>query len=222
MDFTIMRTRIAITEDNDLLANSIKEKLELFSEDIKFVFRASNGKELLDKLNKDDSVDVILMDIEMPVLDGIITTGIIKEKHPQIKVLMLTVFDDDEKIFLSIQNGAMGYLLKDEPPHKIVDSIQTIISGGAAMSPSIAAKSLALLRNASIPDLKTEYKDFSLSAREIEVLEKLSIGENYNQIADNLFVSPSTIRKHIENIYRKLQVHNKIQAVQLAKKHKII
>ena len=217
-----MRTRIAITEDNDLLANSIKEKLELFSEDIKFMFRACNGKDLLDKLNKDDSVDVILMDIEMPVLDGITTTEIISEKHPQIKVLMLTVFDDDEKIFQSIQNGAVGYLLKDEPPNKIVDSIQTIMSGGAAMSPAIAAKSLSLLRNASIPDFETDKKDFSLSKREIEVLEKLSVGENYNQIADNLFVSPSTVRKHIENIYHKLQVHNKIQAVQLAKKHKII
>ena len=217
-----MKIKIAITEDNDSLANSIKEKLELFSEELKFKFRASNGRDLLDKLNEDDSVDVILMDIEMPVMNGIEAAGIINEKYPEIKVIMLTVFDDDEKIFQSIQNGAMGYLLKDELPYKIVESIQTIMAGGGAMSPAIAAKSLALLRNADIPDIVVEKKDFSLSKREIEVLEKLSKGENYNQISDNLFVSPSTVRKHIENIYRKLQVHNKIQAVRLAKENRII
>jgi DNA-binding NarL/FixJ family response regulator len=217
-----MRIKIAITEDNDSLANSIKEKLELFSEDILFKFRACNGRDLLDKLDKDNSVDVVLMDIEMPVMNGIEAAGIINERYPEIKVIMLTVFDDDEKIFQSIQNGAMGYLLKDELPYKIVESIQTIMAGGGAMSPVIAAKSLALLRNAGIPDLIVEKKDFCLSNREIEVLEKLSNGENYNQIADVLFVSPSTVRKHIENIYRKLQVHNKIQAVKLAKENKII
>lgn len=217
-----MKIRIAITEDNDLLASSIKEKLELFSEDIEFKFRASNGRDLINKLKVDHSVDVILMDIEMPVMNGIEATEIINAEFPEIKVVMLTVFDDEEKIFQSIQKGAMGYLLKDELPYKIVESIQIIMSGGAAMSPTIAAKSLALLKNAEIQNAEIEKNDFSLSKREIEVLEKLSNGENYNHIAENLFISPSTVRKHIENIYHKLQVHNKIQAVQLAKKYKII
>lgn len=217
-----MRIKIAITEDNDLLAKSIKEKLELFSEDVEFKFRACNGVDLLNKLKDDDNVDVILMDIEMPLMDGIETTKLVKEKYPRIQIMMLTVFDDDTKIFRSIQNGAMGYLLKDELPYKIIESIQTIMSGGAAMSPTIAAKSLTLLRNTEIPVTEVENKDFSLSKREIEVLEKLSTGENYNQIAEDLFISPSTVRKHIENIYGKLHVHNKITAVDIAKKHRII
>ncbi len=135
---------------------------------------------------------------------------------------MLTVFDDEEKIFKSVQAGAIGYLLKDESPSKILDAIQIVIEGGAVMSPSIAAKSLKLLKSAEITKQESEVSESPLSKREIEVLLQLSEGENYNQIAAKMFVSPSTVRKHIENIYRKLQVHNKIQAVQLAKKQNLI
>ena len=217
-----MKIKVAITEDNDFLAKSIKEKLELFSEDVEYKFMARDGNDLIKKLEDDNTVDVILMDIEMPVMDGIRATELVKEKYPSIKVIMLTVFDDDDKIFRSIQKGAMGYLLKDERAYKIIESIQIINSGGAAMSPSIAAKSLALLRNIELPATNVDDKEFSLTKREVEVLEKLSVGESYTQIAEKLFISPSTVRKHIENIYYKLQVHNKIQAVELAKKHKII
>jgi DNA-binding NarL/FixJ family response regulator len=217
-----MKIRVALTEDNDLLASSIEEKMELFSEDIEFVFRAINGLDLINKLQENNSIDALLMDIEMPSMDGITAAKIISEKYPSIKIVMLTVFDDIEKIFKSVQAGAIGYLLKDESPSKIIEAIKIIMEGGAVMSPSIAAKSLSLLKRSDLTVTETEVVEFSLSGRELEVLIKLSEGENYNQIAENMFVSPFTIRKHIENIYRKLQVHNKIQAVQLAKKHKLI
>jgi DNA-binding NarL/FixJ family response regulator len=217
-----MKIRIAITEDNDLLANSIQEKMELFTENIEFVFRAANGLDLIDKLQKNNSIDILLMDIEMPGMDGITATRIINEKYPLIKIIMLTVFDDEEKIFKSVQAGAIGYLLKDESPSKILEAIQIIMEGGAVMSPSIAAKSLKLLKSAELAKQEFELSDSPLSKREIEVLLQLSEGENYNQIAVKMFVSPSTVRKHIENIYRKLQVHNKTQAIQLAKKQNII
>jgi DNA-binding NarL/FixJ family response regulator len=217
-----MKIRIAITEDNDLLANSIQEKMELFNENIEFVFRANNGLDLIDKLQENNSVDVLLMDIEMPGMDGITATRIINEKYPFIKTIMLTVFDDEEKIFKSIQAGAIGYLLKDESPSKILEAIQIIMEGGAVMSPTIAAKSLKLLKSAELTKQEFELRDSPLSKRETEVLLQLSEGENYNQIAVKMFVSPSTVRKHIENIYRKLQVHNKIQAIQLAKKQNMI
>jgi DNA-binding NarL/FixJ family response regulator len=217
-----MAITVGIAEDNDLLAVSIKEKLELFSNDIRCKYRARNGKELLSKLSEDNKVDTILMDIEMPVMDGITATEEVKKKYPWIKIIMLTVFDDDDKIFRAIQAGAMGYLLKDEPPKKIVESIRLIMEGGAPMSATIAAKTLRLLRNPEIVKSSSGDFDVELSKREIEILEHLKQGFDYKKIADALYISPSTVRKHIENIYQKLQVHNKIEAVQKALRHKII
>ena len=218
----MMNIKVAIAEDNDSLASTIKEKLELFSDVIEFKYRAVNGQDLVNRLEEDFTVDTILMDIEMPEMDGIQATEIIKDKYPLIKVIMLTVFDDEEKIFRSIQAGAMGYLLKDEPPDKIIEGIKVVMEGGAPMSPVIAVKSLEILRNPKIAE-STELSDqFVLTKRETEVLEHLSKGLDYNEIAQILFISPFTVRKHIENIYTKLQVHNKIQAVQIAIKHKLI
>jgi DNA-binding NarL/FixJ family response regulator len=217
-----MKIRIALAEDNVLLAQTIKEKLELFADRIEFKFHAKNGNDLIEKLGKGNDVDVILMDIEMPELNGIEATEFIRNKYSGIKVIMLTVFDDEDKIFRSIQAGANGYLLKDESPDKIFESIEMIINGGAPMSPIIAAKTLELLRNPLASYTNNQESDFSLSKREIEVLEQLSKGEDYIRIANLLFISPATVRKHIENIYKKLEVHNKVQAVQKAIKHRII
>lgn len=213
---------IALAEDNDFLAKSLKEKLSFFSDDIKLSFRAKNGRELISNLVNYPNVQVVLMDIEMPVLDGISATQEMSEKFPEIKVIMLTVFDDDEKIFKAIRAGAMGYLLKDESPEKIVESIKSVFEGGAPMSATIASKTLQLLRNPITFNEKDSNQDFNLSSREIEVLEYLKKGYDYNKTAESLFISPFTVRKHIENIYRKLQVHNKIEAVQKAISHKII
>ncbi len=217
-----MKIRIAIAEDNYMLATSIQEKLQLFSRDFEFVFHALDGKDLLEKLAENHRVDVILMDIEMPVMDGIEATAQIRQKFPQIRIIMLTVFDDDEKIFRAIQAGASGYLLKDEPPTRIHEGIKMTIEGGAAMSPTIAARTLALLRNPELPREVEKKADVALTKREIEVVEQLSQGLDYKQIAANLFISPATVRKHIENIYDKLHVHNKIEAVTKAQKYRII
>jgi len=215
--------KIAIAEDNNLLAKSIKEKLNFFNEEVEYKYRAKHGNDLVKKLKSDSDIDVILMDIEMPELDGIKTTHVVNETYPQIRIIMLTVFDDEDKIFHSIQAGASGYLLKDERPEKIVEAIKMIMEGGAPMSPSIAAKSLELLRNPQKFDsAKEDSKTYSLSKREVEVLEEISKGSEYTQIAEDLFISPKTVRKHIENIYKKLQVHNKMQAVKKAQKHKLI
>jgi len=218
----INKIRVAIAEDNDLLACSIQEKLELFEEDIQFKYRAANSRELLELLENDHNIDAILMDIEMPEMDGIEGTREVKKKYPHIKIVMLTVFDDEDRIFQSIQAGANGYLLKDESPDKIHQGIQMIMTGGAPMSPTIAAKSLSLLRNPIVIDASDQNDDIELTKRQVDVLEQLSQGLNYQQIAENLFISPATVRKHIENIYEKLQVHNKIQAVQKARQQHII
>ena len=177
---------------------------------------------MLKKLEDYRNLDLILMDIEMPVLDGIETTQIVKQKYPQIKIIMLTAFDNDESIFKAIKAGADGYLLKEINPEELYKGIKETLNGGAAMNPSIALKTLKLLRNPIDIQNPTDHEEISLSKREIEVLEQLSKGLSYTAIAENLFLSPSTVRKHIENIYRKLQVHSKIEAVQKAKRHNII
>jgi len=216
-----MNIKIAIAEDNSFLAKVVIEKLSFFN-DLKYKFRGINGIELIQKLDRDHNVDVILMDIQMPEMDGIETTEIVKKKYPHIKIIMITVFDDDENIFNAIKAGANGYLLKEVDAENLHKCILEVINGGAPMTPSIALKTLNLLRNPILAENDEAINEIKLSNRETGILEHLSIGLNYNEIADNLIISPSTVRKHIENIYKKLQVHNKVEAVLKAKKHKLI
>ena len=216
-----MGIKIAIVDDNTFLINAVKEKLSFF-EDLAFKFSALNGSDLLNQLEDNHNIDLILMDIEMPVLDGIETTEIVKQKYPHIKIIMLTVFDNDENIFNAIKAGADGYLLKEINPKDLHDGIVDTLNGGAAMNPSIALKTLKLLRNPISIENKKDQEDIQLTSREVDVLEQLSKGLNYIKIAENLILSTGTVRKHIENIYRKLQVHNKIEAVQKAKNNKLI
>jgi len=213
--------KIALAEDNNFLAQSIVERISFF-DDLIFKYRCVNGADLLKKLENDHNLDVILMDIQMPVMDGISATEIVKTKYPHIKIIMLTVFDDAENIFNSILAGADGYLLKDENAEQLYKGIMEIDNGGAPMSPSIAFKALKLLRNPMEIHPSKSNGNFELTKREIEVLEQLSTGLNNNEIGDNLHISPGTVRKHVENIYRKLHVHNKVEAVNLAKKERLI
>jgi DNA-binding NarL/FixJ family response regulator len=164
--------------------------------------------------------DLVLMDINMPVLDGIEATKKIRHLFPSIKIVMLTIFDETEKIFDAILAGATGYLLKDEKPEKLLAAIEEAMDGGAPMSASIAMKSLQLIRGKN--EGPRDKKEFNLSQRELEILELIAKGENYNQIAEKLFISPKTVRKHIENIYTKLQVHNKVEAIQVATRNKLL
>lgn len=214
-----MKVKIAIVDDNPFLINTIKEKLSFF-EDLQLKFSSVNGSDLLIKLEDNHNLDLILMDIEMPVLNGIETTEIVKQKYPHIKIIMLTVFDNDENIFNAIKAGADGYLLKEINAANLHEGILETLNGGAAMTPSIAMKTLKLLR--SPVDFKNQTEDIKLSDREIEVLEHLSKGLSYILIAKNLYLSTGTVRKHIENIYRKLQVHNKLEAVVKAKRNNLI
>lgn len=213
--------RIAIVDDNTFLQKNIQYKLNFFA-DVEVRIKATHGQDILEKLEKNRNIDLILMDIEMPKMNGIEATAIIKSKYPQIKIIMLTVFDNDENIFNAIKAGADGYFLKEVNPQELYNGIQETLSGGAAMTPSIALKTLKLLREPLVFNNSIPKEEISLSTREIEVLEQLSKGLKYNAIAENLFLSSGTIRKHVENIYTKLQVHNKLEAIQKAKNNKLI
>ena len=208
--------RIAIVEDINRIAETLEEKI-LLSSDFTVVIRATTGKEIIQHLQKNHSVDVIIMDINMPEMNGIEATAFITNRWPNIKIIMSTVFDDEQNLFNAIMAGASGYLLKDEPPQKIHRSIYEALEGGAPMSPLIAKKALSMIKTGVPEESKKEIIDYGLTDREIEVLEHLSKGLSYEQIADNLFISYGTVRKHVENTYRKLKVNNRIEAIDKAK-----
>jgi DNA-binding NarL/FixJ family response regulator len=209
---------IAIVDDNASLLKQIKENISDATH-INVLFTACNGQDFLDKLeNQNKMPDVVLMDIEMPVMNGIETTLMIAQ-NTAIKVLILTVFDNDEKVFDAIKSGAAGYLLKDSKPYKIISAIEDVMLGGGPMSPHIAAKALNLLREKTTTTKSPQPEDYDLSNREIELLQHLVQGASYQQIADKLFISSGTVRKHVQNIYNKLHIHNKVEAVNTVTKH---
>lgn len=210
---------IAIAEDNSFALQGLKNRLAKHPE-IEIKHTAKNGKELLKNLQKNHNIDLVLMDLQMPEMDGIAATSAVKTKYPQIKVLILTTFDDDENLFNAILAGASGYLLKEDNGTEIFQAIMDTLSGGAAMSPVIALKTLQLVRQPISKEQKVE--DFGLTQREIELLTQLKNGLTNEEIASNLHISYHTVRKHIENIYRKLQVGNKLKAVKKASDNRIV
>ncbi|MCO4818520.1 MAG: response regulator transcription factor [Bacteroidetes bacterium] len=211
--------KVALAEDNVFLGQNMMDQLTAHT-DIQFKFWAQNGKSLLDSLASGELVDIVIMDIEMPVMDGIEATTILNQQYPHIKIMISTVFDDDGNLFNAIKAGASGYLLKDEPFDKVLESIKEVMDGGAPMTSSIAMQTLKLLRFNPIHVEQSE--DFNLTSRETEILEQLCQGLSYNQIANNLIISPKTVRKHIENVYGKLNVHSKVEALKVAQKNRLI
>jgi DNA-binding NarL/FixJ family response regulator len=214
-------TYIAIVDDKKSLRNALMEKLNAF-ENYKVLFTAENGQDFLEKMMEARKViepDVVLMDIDMPVMTGIEAVAKGKDRYPNSKYLMLTIFDEDEKIFSAIKAGADGYLLKDEPIEKIKEAIVNLLNDqGAPMSPSIARKALNLLMNSKLDSIKEDpipKSDYDLTDREHQVLTLLVDGLEYKEIAINMNVSPNTIRNHISNIYRKLHVTSKVQAIRV-------
>jgi DNA-binding NarL/FixJ family response regulator len=162
--------------------------------------------------------DIILMDIEMPGGNGIDGVKVVKQEFPKIKIIMQTAFDDDDKIFAALQAGAEGYILKSASVTQIAQSIDEVIKGGAAMTPSIALKVMRYFGQRQTV-ISTDYK---LSPKENEVLKKLATGLSYKMIADEMGISYFTVNNHVKKIYEKLQVHSLGEAVALAHKEKLV
>lgn len=152
--------------------------------------------------------DVVLMDIDLPGINGIECIKILKEKCNQTQYMMLTVFEDDDKIFRSLEAGATGYMLKKTPPAQLIEAIKDLSSGGSPMNAQIARKVVASFNKPKLNKTAEE-----LTKRELELLELLSKGYRYKEIADKLFISQDTVRSHIRNIYVKLHVNSKIEAI---------
>ncbi len=221
---------IAIVDDKRLLRNTLAEQIQ-YNQQIEVLFTAEHGIDFLQQMEKRPKNDlplVVLMDIEMPEMDGLETVLISKEIYPDIQFLMLTAFSEDDKIFDAVKAGASGYLLKDENISKIVSSISELLyEGSVPMSPIVAKRTLEMLKIAEKPNATSHFIEESseevinyLSVREKEILQGIVSGLNYKEIAEKLFISPHTVRKHIANIYDKLHVSNKTAAIKIALKKK--
>lgn len=162
--------------------------------------------------------DVVLSDIGLPGMDGIEGVKILKEDHPDLIILMLSVYEDNERIFDALCAGAVGYLLKKTPPAKLLDSLREAVAGGAPMSPEVARRVIALFNQIRPP----ERVDYNLSPHELRLLKLLVEGHSYKTAASELNVSVNTISFHLKNIYEKLQVHSKSEAVAKALQNRLV
>jgi len=221
-----MSIKIAIADDKQINRTTVKEKIMSFKE-IELVLEAKNGHDFLEQLKQlpaEKEPQVVLMDLEMPVMDGIQTITVASSAYPDIKFIVLTVFEDNEKIFEAIKAGAGGYLLKDDSAVNIIDAITSVVEyNGIPMSPAIARKTMELLKHAAVPVInETSNAESLLSDREMEILKEMVTGKNYKAIGEKLFISPLTVRKHVAHIYEKLHVNSRAQIINLAYKNKWI
>jgi DNA-binding NarL/FixJ family response regulator len=216
-----MPVKIAIVDDKPSNRNILRDKLQshaLFS----ISFLAVDGEDFLQKmkvLEKAYFPEIVLMDLEMPNMDGVAAIAAGSALYPSVKFVVLTIFDDEDKIFTAIKAGASGYLLKDESSATIQDTLwQMHEIGSGPISPGIAGKILTLLqRGPAVPEPNDAVNNFfSLSPRELEILRLLANGLGYKEIGTNLFISVNTAKKHVINIYQKLHVSGKAQALKLA------
>jgi len=205
---------IIVFEDNPDLRAGI---CQLLNDEDRFIVMGDfeNCTRVIEHI-EDLKPDVILMDIDMPVLTGIEAVKLIRQTNKRVHIIMLTVFDDNTHVLDAICAGASGYLLKKSIPEKLVTSIDEVLAGGAPMSPSIAKMVIASMH---------QHKDaeyYNLTSREKEVLQLLAKGNSFKMMASELFISIDTVRSHIKKIYEKLQVHSQTEAVSKAYNEKLI
>ena len=196
---------VAIIEDNPQYRTTLSIILQL-NEKIKLIHKLESCEQMIPFFEV-DMPDVVLMDIDMPGKTGIEGVWEIKKSFPDVKVIMLTVFEDDEKIFGAIKAGANGYLLKKDSPQKILDSIEAVYQGESPMNGMIASRVLDYFQQQQKKN--AELQQSNLTDREKEILQLLVKGNSYKEIATVLFISIETLNSHVKNIYRKLNVHSR-------------
>lgn len=207
---------VAIVEDNPPLREALAQVIQLCT-DLKLCLSCGSGEEALQKLPQSNA-EIVLMDINLGGINGIEVVRQLKQQAPQLQFMMCTVYEDDDKIFDALRAGASGYILKKTPPLQLVDAIRELHQGGSPMTPLIARKVVAaFLNNASgneqTPAQKGDEDLNKLSKRELEILEMMASGKPHKEIADELNISPQTVRKHVFRIYEKLHVTNRVEAV---------
>ena len=208
--------KVAVYDDNKPRRESLQALIDLAT-GLEWVGGFENCSTVLDDIAAVEP-DIILMDIEMPVVDGLEGVRIIKQHFPHIKIIMQTAFDDDDKVFAALQAGAEGYILKTASVTEIAQSIDEVMKGGAVMTPSIALKVMRYFAQQQ----QAVSIDYNLSPKENEVLKWLAQGHSYKMIANEMGISYFTVNNHVKKIYEKLQVHSLGEAVALAHKEKLV
>ncbi len=213
-----MTIRIILVDDQMLFREGLSTLLSVH-DDLEVVGEAENGEEAI-KLVAELKPDVVLMDVRMPVLDGVAATRQLNAEHPASRVIMLTTFDDDEYVFEGLRAGAAGYLLKDVPSKKLVEAIRAAAKGESFLQPSVAAKVVAeftrMSGNTAVPHPHTPLVE-PLSNRELEILNLVASGASNREIAASLFIAEGTVKNHVTNILGKLGVRDRTQAALKAK-----
>ena len=204
--------KVLICDDQEIVCEGLKHILEADSE-IKVVGVAHNGLEALD-VAAETQPDLVLMDLKMPVMNGVQATRKLRELYPKVHILILTTYTDDEWLFNAIRSGASGYLLKDRPRKELIDAIKGTAAGDAYIDPSVARKVLENVNQP--PEMRKAKIKISLSPRESEILHLLSMGLSNSDIAQRLFLSEGTVRNYMSDLFSKLDVSDRTQAVIVA------
>ncbi len=208
--------KIVIYDDNEPRRKSLEALISL-SGDMEFAGSFNDCSNVVAEMEQ-LMPSIVLMDIEMPNVNGIKGVRLIKEHYPHIKIVMQTVFEDEEKIFAALQAGAEGYILKNAPAEKIIQSIIEVSNGGAFMTPSVALRVMKYFNNTPV----ATNSEMNLTTKEKEVLKNLTDGQSYKMVADKMGISYFTVNSHIKKIYEKLQVHSIGEAISFAMKNKIV
>jgi len=207
---------VILVDDQEIVRAGMKMILSL-DDEITIVREAQNGKELLEILNDGQLPDVILMDVRMPIMDGVEATKIVKEKYKKLKVIILTTFNEDEYIFEGIKNGADGYILKDAGSDYIIKAIKTAYNGNMLLDPEVTAKIVraynSIANNKQTPSQLNEYKKKleMLTQREIDVAKLVAQGKTNKDICNILFLTEGTVKNYLTKIFEKLELTSRTE-----------
>ena len=201
-----MSINVLIADDEELITNSLKMILD-YEDDINVLFVCQNGDEAYEKVLQNNNIHVVLMDIRMPVCDGVLSTKKILKIRPNIKIIILTTFNDDEYIFEALKNGAKGYLLKNIKADEIIKAIRIVHEGNLLVHPEVATKLSSMLK----ADNKKLIYNLNLSETEIEIIKLISDGLNNREIAKKIFLTEGTVKNKITDILSKLKLRDRTQ-----------
>jgi len=207
-----MTIRVLVADDQSMVRAGFRMLLA-GEEDIEVVAEANNGREAVDKAARFHP-GVILMDIRMPELDGLKATRQILAEDPDARILILTTFDLDEYVYEALRAGASGFVLKDDSPEQLIAAIRTVAAGEALLSPTVTRRVIKKFARMPQPEAPKELDD--LSERELEVFQLMARGLSNGEIADDLFISETTVKTHVTHILQKLDLRDRVQAVVLA------
>ncbi len=215
-----MDIRVSIFEDNQLFREAMQVILD---GTLGYICSGAfpNGNNVAANVER-SRPDVVLMDIEMPGINGLEATKVIKSKYPGVKVLIQTVFNDNERIFQAMCSGASGYILKNDPPARYLEAITEVYNGGVSINSSIAKKVLGFFSSKNVILVAPTGEDYQLTNREKELLQLMVEGHNYKTIAEKAFISYDTVRTHVKHIYQKLHVASRNEAVMKAVQQGIV